>query len=339
MPRTEGPSPASEDLLREGDATLPEPPGRAPRLEALRLEASGGSLDSSLGAYYLDLRPVIPLIESGYHGRLDSSGVPLTEVTPGGQQVYNTITIAQYALALHDELAAGPSRGDLEGRLQTQLDALLAHMDRDGPLRGFAVHRWDNAKYREVRSPWVSAMAQGNGLSALLRGYQRLGVDRYLEGAHDLFEAMQRPVESGGVSYRDPCGHLWLEEYPTRPPTRVLNGFIFALWGALDYARATGSAEAWGMWKQGLDTLRAHLQEFDAGFWSVYDLRYRELVSRHYHLNIHVPQLQVMHTLTGEDLYRHFAARWVRFGASPWRRALWWCALRWQAWTRGYAFD
>jgi heparosan-N-sulfate-glucuronate 5-epimerase len=321
--------------LRREDPVEHGPPLR---FEALRLSAASASLAPALGAYYLDMRPVVPFIESGYHGRLDASGVPLTEVGPGCQ-VYNTITIAQYALALHDDLREQPGEKALERRLCTQLDALVAHTESDGPMRGFAVHRWDNRKYVELRSPWVSALAQGNGLSALLRGYQLLGVQRYLDVAHHVFEATRLPVESGGVSYRDRCGHLWLEEYPTTPPTHVLNGLIFALWGALDYARVTGNGDAWSMWNEGVATLRAHLEEFDAGFWSVYDLRYRELVSRHYHLNIHVPQLQVMYTLTGEDLFRTFAVRWLRFGASRWRRALWWGALRWQAWARGYTFD
>jgi hypothetical protein len=306
-------------------------------LARIRMAVGETGLGERLGRYYLDLRPVIPVVESGYHGPLDEQGVPLTRVGPG-RPVYSTVTIAQYALALHDASMDLTDTG-LQQRLLIQLEAIRAHVEADGAWRGFSVHRWDNAKYGSLRAPWVSALSQGNGISALLRGFQRSGDKGQLQTAESMFAAMERDLRDGGVRTSDRCGHLWFEEYPSDPPLHVLNGFVFALFGVLDFARATGERKGWQWWEAGIETLKAHLADFDCGYWSAYDLRYRELTSLHYQLNIHVPQLEAMHALTGLDIFRRYAERWRQQVHAPWSRARWWLGLRWQAFRRGRRFE
>ncbi len=293
---------------------------------------------SSLGAYYLDFRGIIPLVEAAHFGPLEPDGVPRTGTGRGEEFVSHTTTIAQYALALHDAVLR-EGRAELRPRLAAQLEAVLRNTDRDGPWQGFIVHRWRNTKYQRLATPWVSALGQGNAISALLRGHQLLGEARFLEAATELFAALARPLHEGGVRFVDRCGHLWFEEYPMDPPSHVLNGFVFALWGILDFARATGDERAGQWWRAGVETLKAHLPDFDRGFWSLYDLRYRELASLPYHRNVHVPQLDALYGLTGEPAFHSFARRWERFGRSPWRRGLWWLALRVDARRRGMRFD
>ena len=306
-------------------------------LDSLRIPVGEVSLSSRLGGYYLDLTSVLPLVESGYHGPLDPRGVPMSRVGPGAP-VYSVITIAQYALALHDACRQAESDA-LTAKLRTQLEAILEQVEWRGLRRGFSVHHWTDVKYKNLRAPWVSALSQGNAISALLRGHELLGDRGLLEAASLMFEALEQPLETGGVRDTDICGHLWFEEYPTEPPLHVLNGFIFALWGVLDFARMTGNEKAWRWWNQGVETLRAHLPEFDCGYWSVYDLRYRELVSRHYQVNVHVPQLNAMHRLTGDEVFRVYAERWRRFADRLWCRGRWWISLRVHALRRGYRFD
>lgn len=306
-------------------------------LDRLRIRPVGASFSPVLGPYYLDMNDVIPLVESGFHGPLDGSGVPLIAVG-GGEHVYSPMVIAQYALALHGEcLRLG--HGLHEKKFANQIEAMVNLVEREGEWRGFFRHRWDNVKYRQVRAPWVSALSQGSAISALLRGYQLWRDERLLEEASAMFRAMARPIRAGGVRTIDRCGHLWFEEYPMDPPSHVLNGFIFSLWGVLDFARTTGDRQAWQWWREGIDTLKAHLREFDCGFWSLYDLRYRELASLHYHTNIHTPQLEATYGITGEAIFRDYAARWRRFSGS-WRcHWLWWLGLRVGAYKRGWRFD
>src|SRR5262249_53074048 len=212
-------------------------------------------------------------------------------------------------------------------------------IQREGEWQGFIVHRWSNPKYRQLRAPWVSALAQGAAISVLLRGYQLWLDAKLLDDAAAMFEGMERPLEVGGIRVQGWCGPLWFEEYPMTPPGHVLNGFIFALWGIVDFARVTGDEKAWRWWHEGVLTLKSHLPEFDCGFWSLYDLRYRELAALHYHQKIHPAQLEAMYALTGDKAFLHYANRWRRF-ADDWRcRARWWLGLRIGAFKRRWRFD
>lgn len=307
------------------------------RAQHVAIRAGRASVSADLGEYYLEAPGVVRLVESGFHGPLDVAGVPLADIGDG-EHVYNPIIIAQYALALHDEhrrLGSGPC----ERKFARQVEAIAAQVERRGEWHGFFIHRWNNAKYRKVRAPWVSALSQGTAISALLRGYQLWRDGSLLRDATAIFRAMERPIELGGVRSVDSCGHLWFEEYPMAPSCHVLNGFIFALWGVMDFARVTGDPDARSWWHQGVLTLKTHLPEFDCGFWSLYDLRYRELASVHYHLNIHVPQLEVMYGLTGEGIFLDYANRWRRFGQNKGCRVLWSLGLRLGAVRRGWRFD
>ena len=281
----------------------------------------------NLGCYYLDLSGARTLVEGDYHGKRDEHGVPLNDFRAQGY-FYNVITISQYALALHDEIAKRGATPELREKFQAQMDAIVANVEAEGEWAGFFRAGWNNPKYAELRAPWVSALAQGNGISALLRGYAWNGDARLLECATAMFEALERPMSAGGATMTDENGHFWLEEYPMNPPSHVLNGFIFALWGVLDYARATGNSRAWQWWDAGGETLRARLKDYDCGFWSVYDLSHRELANHYYQNNIHIPQLEAMGILTGENFYTHYAQRWRRFSQSRACRALWWAKLR-----------
>jgi heparosan-N-sulfate-glucuronate 5-epimerase len=316
----------------------PPPPLQKVALEAVEIRPGHTSLAPDLGGYYLDLSAVPSFVESGYHGPLDELGVPMTEVGDS-QVVYNPTTIAQYALGLHDKIITsdGPS-GVLEGKLRAQLAVLVERIEHRGKWAGFFVHHWRNAKYGQLIAPWVSSLAQGNGLSALLRAYQLLGDPHLLKVAASAFRALERPLGSGGVRAVDRCGHLWFEEYPLEPPIHVLNGFIFTLWGILDYARVSDDQRAWDWWKSGVETLKAHVADFDSGYWSRYDLGHRELASRYYHSQIHIPQLEVMAALTGDAVFDHYATRWRRFSKSSWCGAMWWLALRVEARTRHRPF-
>jgi len=141
---------------------------------------------------------------------------------------------------------------------------------------------------------------------------QATGDSTFKESAHRAFESFQRPVSGGGVLVEDDRGHVWIEEYLVDPPSHILNGFIWALWGVHDYARWTGSLEAKSLWESCLRTLEARLGDFDTGWWSLYEASAgatRVLASRYYH-TLHITQLRVLHRLSGLET---FAARAERF--------------------------
>ena len=166
-----------------------------------------------------------------------------------------------------------------------------------------------------IDPPWYSAMAQGQAASVFVRAVLTLGDDRFAEAA----ERVIRPLtaEDSSVVARTPEGPV-LEEYPTRPPSHVLNGWIFALWGLYDVAALTDGAgpsgrEARRAFLEGTAALVRRVDLYDAGLgWSRYDLYPHRLVhvaSPFYH-SLHVALLEATADLSGEQALRDKAAAW-----------------------------
>ena len=288
------------------------------RPETLELEPLNCSLDSELGDYYQDFAAAVELVESGYHGGLDDDGVPLTDYGDQGK-VYNSIITAQYALGLMS--------GGRDDDARASLDSLVETQETDGELEGCWAMQQDNRKYPWLRSPWTSALASGTCISALLRGWQEFGNERYRLSANAAYEALHAPRTEMVLVVED-GEDLWYEEYPADPPLHVLNGHVYALLGVADHARATGDMEADDRWRRAAATTLRHLDGFDLGYWSAYDLRFREPVALHYQKNIHVPQLRILAALTGEQRFAEVADRWARQARSPISRARWHVGLR-----------
>ncbi len=287
------------------------------------------SLDRTLGDYYQDFSPAIALVEGGYHGGLDSEGVPLVHHGHGTLS-YNAITTAQYALANVTAVRRGDHSRCAHARAQA--DWLVAAQECASEWAGCWLMTHDNAKYPWLRAPWVSALASGNAISALLRSWELFGDERYRTAAEAAYRALH--VRRSGPGLWDDAGdELWYEEYPGHPPLRVLNGHVYTLLGVADYARVSGDAEADARWRRAARTVLGRLDDFDLGYWSAYDLRFREPATIHYQKNIHVPQLRILGALTGEAAFPATADHWERYLRSPASRLRWAAAIRLRRWT------
>jgi heparosan-N-sulfate-glucuronate 5-epimerase len=114
-------------------------------------------------------------------------------------------------------------------------------------------------------------MAQGQGISLLVRAYLETGRQEYLETAICAARALHHSITEGGVTWKlDPQTYFY-EEIPTNPPTSILNGHFFALWGLFDLETA-GVSEFHGLWEAGVNGLKMLLPRFDVVFRSSYDL-------------------------------------------------------------------
>ena len=122
----------------------------------------------------------------------------------------------------------------------------------------------------------------------------------------------------------DASQDIWIEEYIVDPPTHILNGFIWALWGVYDYARWSGRSDAFQIWEAGVATLAKRLADFDTGWWSLYEARdgSREMLASRYYHTLHITQLRVMHRLTGIDAFSACADRFQTYLDRPSHRAL-----------------
>ena len=113
----------------------------------------------------------------------------------------------------------------------------------------------------------------------------------------------------------DKAGYTWIEEYIVDPPTHILNGFIWALWGIYDYYLSTQSDQAKDIYERSLNTLRKNLPLYDNGFWSIYEqsgTKIKMIASPFYH-SLHIVQLGILYRLTGEDDFLHYSRLWQRY--------------------------
>jgi len=284
--------------------------------ESLEFPPLHCSLESTLGDYYQDFHDAILIVESGYHGPMDERGIPLLTV-PGQGEYANAVTTAQYALANMTAIRRGER--DREARARAQLDWLVESQESGGEWAGCWLMRHDNQKYAWLRAPWTGSLATGHALSALLRGHELFGADQYRESGEAAYRGLH--LERGQWTlFSGDAEDLWYEEYPAEVPLHVLNGHLYTALAVLDYARVTGDKEADERWRQAAATALRHLEQFDVGYWSIYDLRFRERANVHYHKNIHIPLLRIMARLTGEHAFSERADRWERYLSSRWSR-------------------
>lgn len=253
-----------------------------------------------------------------YTGPFDHAGIPLLDYRGDIGKQYNPIAIAQYGLARFNQWSTSGASEDYAAWIRVA--EWLRHEMRPND-RGVQVWMHDfNWPYRQLlRAPWYSGLAQGNGVSMLVRAAQATSNSVYAEAAHLAFESLRRDVAEGGVLVTDDRGDLWIEEYLVEPPSHILNGFIWALWGLYDYAEWSGRPEASQLWDTCVRTLQRHLGEFDTGWWSLYEARdgNREMLASRYYHTLHITQLQVMHRLTGIDAFAEYSTRFQSYLDSP----------------------
>jgi heparosan-N-sulfate-glucuronate 5-epimerase len=269
-----------------------------------------------LGEYYMLFAE-----KADYRGAYDPSGIPQLDYHGRIGLQYNPIAIAQFGLGNYNlwRRTADPER---RKKFFLIAEWLAAHLEPNA--HGLAV--WNhhfNWEYRDpLKAPWYSALAQGQGISLLVRAHKESGDSHYLGAARQAFVSFQQPIDQGGVAFTDESGDLWFEEYIVSPPTHILNGFIWALWGVYDYFLATRDPSAQLLFSRGVRTLLHNLDRYDLGFWSLYEqsgTRLPMVASRFYH-QLHVVQLRVMHRLTGEEAFARVADRWENYSRSRTKR-------------------
>jgi heparosan-N-sulfate-glucuronate 5-epimerase len=265
---------------------------------------------TELGEYYMLFAE-----KADYGGAYDPSGIPQLDYHGHIGLQYNPIAIAQYGLGNYNlyRRTADPAR---RKKFLLIADWLCDHLEPNA--HGLAVwHHHFNWEYRDtLKAPWYSALAQGQGISVLVRAWKESGEARYLEAAQRAMESFRKSVTEGGVAFTDDVGDLWFEEYIVSPPTHILNGFIWATWGVYDYFLATKEKFAQDLFARAVQTLLRNLDRFDLGFWSLYEqsgTRLPMVASNFYH-RLHIVQLRIMHRLSGalteNDKFAEVADRW-----------------------------
>jgi len=260
-----------------------------------------GVMSTILGRYYKSfhdkLRPLY----------LDDNGIPLYVLGPPLGPQHHPVTISQYALGLYNRYIES---GNCEDRRSfvSQADWFVRTATRRSDFVVWEYH-FNLWKYN-AKAPWVSAMAQGEALSVLLRAYQLTGRQTYAQIATQALGSFEHTIEQGGVCATDSRGNVYYEEVAARPAAHILNGFISALWGLEDYYRVFHDSRSKVLFDAGVKTLIDSLADFDNGYWTRYSLLYpNQVASVHYH-RLHILQMENLYASTGLEVFHSLADRW-----------------------------
>jgi heparosan-N-sulfate-glucuronate 5-epimerase len=175
-----------------------------------------------------------------------------------------------------------------------------------------------------------SSMAQGEAISLLLRAYQETGNGMFLDRAIDASVPLSMDIRDGGLLWQA-GDDLIFEGISGRVPSHMLCGWICSLWALLELSRTVDLDRSTDLYKQSLATLEKYLPCYDSGTWSYDNLLatttgFRRVATVQRHL-LHVAQLNVLLSMTKNELFAVVADRWRRYGAS--------LAGRLQAWVEG----
>jgi len=271
-----------------------------------------------LGEYYMPF-----FLKADYKGYYDSRGIPLLDYHGVIGLQYNPIAIAQYGLGNYNLYCRSGDK-ERKAKFLKAADWLVENLEESAYGTRVWQHHFD-WEYRDtLKAPWYSALAQGQGISLLVRAYKETGENKYLKAAEEAFRAFTLNVKKGGVVYTDEDGNTWFEEYLVDPPTHILNGFIWASWGIHDYRLATKDPIASELFSRAVRTLSSNVKNYDIGFWSLYEqsgTRLKMIASSFYH-SLHIIQLQVLYRITGNQVFQQYAERWEGFRKNQLKRQI-----------------
>lgn len=269
--------------------------------------------EGPLGAYYLDWRRDWSDLEE--LRRVAREGVMETprSLRIDGRLVPDPIGVIQAGLALHDQLLNDPSQSERAEILRNQLNWLASSAIWLPDSIPVWPCFWDAGEYG-LEGPWISAMTQGQAISLLTRGASYFEDPAYLRLAGRALASLRDP--SLPITRRTTEGEILFEEFPSAPPSLVLNGALCTWLGVWDYWRATGDPEARDFAIRSLGAMDRRIGDYELGDWTRYDLIKTRPVSPTYQ-EIHATLAEAVHSITGEASWEDRARRWRHAAGRP----------------------
>ena len=195
------------------------------------------------------------------------NGVPVVDYRGDIGRQINPVTVAQYGLN-NWELYLQTQDMQYSDVVKIQSNWLVDHQEEGKWTYNFEI------KERSLQKGWISAMAQGQAISLLLRTWQLSEDSLYFRSAQEAFDIFWLTLDQGGVSFVESDSSVWFEEYPNRlNPSHVLNGHIWALFGLWDYYRVTQNRDAKQLFEAGVQAIADQITYYDTGYWVLYEQR------------------------------------------------------------------
>ncbi|BBO56827.1 D-glucuronyl C5-epimerase family protein [Cobetia sp. AM6] len=197
-------------------------------------------------------------------------------------------------------------------------DWFVDNQDGDGAWVSDFEHHFFKSRTKPMDAGWPSALGQGLGISFLTRMFKIAKKDKYRIACEKALTPFQIDVEEGGVRRYWDKEKVFFEEYPTTPPSFVLNGFMFSVLGLYDCWKSLHNETAKQLFEDSFSTLLDILPLYDLGSHSAYDLThytcksYPNVARWGYH-QTHINQIYALEYITGSSQLKQFRKRWEKY--------------------------
>jgi hypothetical protein len=229
-------------------------------------------------------------------------GVPALYIPAWGGYTTLPVMVLQYGLGCVDRFFLEGDRSYLNS-VSRVVGWLLQSLLPNGSLDSRMNERLSCYQFHSSNS----CMVQGEALSFSLRVIRNKLVDEpaiseLAARVHDIFSSMATPLEKGGTALWEE-DKVYLCEYCRLDNYVVLNGWIFAIFGLIDYFDYCKDPQVKGLLDVTLGTLRGALTAYQLrDGWSYYDNK-RRISSPFYH-ELHVSLLDALYRLTNDEEFQ-----------------------------------
>lgn len=286
---SEAPNPGKCDLLvRDIENTLK-------RFE--RVKGSDAAMRQLIDALKADLEYMKLCRKPELFERFAPEGVqvPLVYITDQGFNVHaiNAMNLATEAISYRRNWS----------EFKRVMDWMLRYMERKGNASFFNFYfAWERDSI-----PWNSSFSQGIAAGYYAVAYGKFKDARYYEAAKSLVNSFLIPYEDGGFVLETAYGPFYLE-YSNAPDDLVLNGFMLSLKGLAIYDSLIGDVTSAKTLKEGIETLRRILPEYEEGGWSLYSPKHGRATEVYHRL--HIRLLYFLGRWFEDELLLSYAWRW-----------------------------
>jgi heparosan-N-sulfate-glucuronate 5-epimerase len=240
-----------------------------------------------------------------FYPDFDNDGIPVANYLNAGFQ-YNPTRIASYALAHY-------SRYQFDDKPESKSVFLNTANWFLNEKNARFEYKYN---YDQLKAPWISCMAQGQGISVLVRAYKLTNDEKYLKQAILAAQPFGISVKKGGLrSFREGLGYF-LEEFPfPNRPWTVLNGFLYAIIGIIELQNHYPEIDnEVGLQKLITSAAKGHLWTHKD--WTCYDLQNigttkRNAATVNYH-RVHIAQYQYLANLFPKLGFDVYANLWTK---------------------------
>ena len=270
---------------------------------------SKGIILNELGLYYMMFYE-----KADYDGLLDINGIPMLNYHGEIGQQYNPIAIAQWGLGNFNKWILQKDL-DSKNKFIKCADWLVENVVKNDFGIFVWMHNFD-FEYRDtLKKPWYSGLAQGQAISVLVRAHKLTKDDKYKRVAKLAIKSFETSIYEGGVVYVDKSSFKWIEEYIVEPPTHILNGFIWSVWGVYDFAIYFKEKKYFDLFKEFKKTLSEKLNTFDTGYWSKYEHSgtFISMIASSFYHKLHIVQLKILYNLTKDEVFNFYSNKWLKY--------------------------